>query len=44
MEGFAFTVKENNWLGQGKQVGFDAEVTGDSLRGTLIILIQIMTF
>ena len=32
---FAFTVKENNWLGQGKQVGFDAEVTGDSLRGTL---------
>ena len=31
---FAFQVKENNWLGEGKTVGFDMEITNDSLTGT----------
>ena len=32
---FAFTVKENNWLGEGKQVTFDTEVSTKAIRGTL---------
>ena len=32
---FAFNVKENNWLGEGKNVGFDIEVEQDSIQGTL---------
>ncbi len=32
---FAFTVKENNWLGEGKNVGFDVEIDKESLAGTL---------
>ena len=32
---FGFTVTENNWLGEGKNVAFDAEVDQESLRGTL---------
>ncbi len=31
----AFTVKENNWLGEGKNVEFDIEINEESLRGTL---------
>ena len=31
----AFAVKENNWLGEGKKVAFDIELTEESLRGTL---------
>ncbi len=31
----AFNIKENNWLGQGKSVSFDAEITDTSLRGTI---------
>ena len=32
---FAINVKENNWLGQGKRVGFEIEVDEESLSGTL---------
>ena len=32
---FAFNIKENNWLGQGKSVAFDVEVDEESLSGTL---------
>ncbi len=32
---FGFTVTENNWLGEGKNVAFDAEVDQESIRGTL---------
>jgi len=32
---FAINIKENNWLGEGKKLGFDIEVTQESLRGTL---------
>ncbi len=32
---FAFAVKENNWLGEGKKVSFDIEVNAESLRGSL---------
>ena len=32
---FAFTVKENNYLGEGKNVGFDIQIDQDSLKGTL---------
>ena len=32
---FAFNVKENNWLGEGKKVGFDIEVNEESLKGSL---------
>ena len=32
---FAFDVKENNFLGEGKKVGFNIEITQDSLKGTL---------
>ncbi len=32
---FALGVKENNWLGQGKSVGFDVEVDSESISGTL---------
>ncbi len=32
---FAFTVKENNYLGEGKNVAFNIEVNQDSLKGTL---------
>ncbi len=31
---FAFNIKENNWLGEGKAVGFDIEVDQESLSGT----------
>ena len=33
---FAIGVKENNWLGEGKSVGFDIEVDSESLTGTVI--------
>ena len=32
---FAIGVKENNWLGEGKTVGFDLQVDEESLAGTL---------
>ncbi len=32
---FAISIKENNWLGQGKLVAFDIEVDAESLGGTL---------
>ena len=32
---FAFQVKENNWLGQGKNVAFNIDVNEESLSGTL---------
>ncbi len=32
---FAFIVKENNWLGEGKRVSFDVSVDADSLKGTV---------
>ena len=32
---FAFNIKENNWLGQGKSLGFDVEVDSRSFNGTL---------
>ena len=32
---FAFNVSENNWLEESKKVGFDAEVTAESIRGSL---------
>ena len=31
----AFNVTENNWLGEGKKVGFQIELTDESLRGRL---------
>ena len=31
----AFVIRENNWLGEGKNVVFDAEFTQESLRGTV---------
>ena len=31
---FAFNIKENNWLGEGKAVAFDVEVDQESLTGT----------
>ena len=32
---FAFSIKENNWLGKGMQVSANADVSQDSLRGSL---------
>jgi len=32
---FGMQVKENNWLGEGKKVGFDIDVTSESVKGTL---------
>ena len=32
---FAISIKENNWLGQGKAVAFDIEVDAESLGGTI---------
>ncbi len=32
---FAFSVKENNWLGRGMQVSANADVSQDSLRGSI---------
>ena len=32
---FAFNVKENNWLGEGKKVSFDIDVNKESLKGSL---------
>jgi outer membrane protein insertion porin family len=32
---FAFNVKENNYLGEGKKVGFNIEIDQESLKGTL---------
>ena len=32
---FAIGIKENNWLGEGKQLSFDIEVDEESLAGTL---------
>jgi outer membrane protein insertion porin family len=32
---FAINIKENNWLGQGKQIGFDLDIDAESLSGTL---------
>ena len=41
---FAFNIKENNWLGEGKKVDFDFEIDEESIKGNLIIIIQIMIF
>ncbi len=30
---FAFLIKENNWLGEGKQVAFDFEINEESIKG-----------
>ena len=32
---FIFNVSENNWLGEGKKVAFTADITQESLRGTI---------
>ena len=32
---FAFNVTENNWLGQGKEIGAEFEITSESVRGSL---------
>ena len=32
---FAINIQENNWLGEGKKVGFEVEVDEESLAGTL---------
>ena len=32
---FAINIKENNWLGEGKEIGFDIDVDAESLSGTL---------
>ena len=32
---FAFMINENNWLGEGKRVGFDVTIDQDSLKGTI---------
>lgn len=32
---FAFNIKENNWLGEGKAVAFDIEIDQESLTGTV---------
>ena len=32
---FAINIRENNWLGEGKSVGFDIEVDAESVAGTL---------
>jgi outer membrane protein insertion porin family len=32
---FAINIKENNWLGEGKSVGFDIEIDSESVAGTL---------
>ena len=32
---FGFSVKENNWLGEGKQVAFDLDLNAESLSGTI---------
>ena len=32
---FVFSVSENNWLGEGKKVAFTADITQESLRGTI---------
>lgn len=31
----AFNIQENNWLGEGKQIGFDVEINSESLKGTI---------
>ena len=32
---FAFNIQENNWLGQGKEIGVELEVSTDSISGNL---------
>ena len=32
---FAFTVKENNWLGEGKSIAFDIDASADTLAGSI---------
>ena len=32
---FAINIQENNWLGEGKSVGFDIEIDSESVAGTL---------
>jgi len=32
---FGFNIKENNWLGQGKNIGFEVDISQESLRGTI---------
>ena len=32
---FAFNITENNWLGKGKEIGADFELSSDSLKGSL---------
>ena len=41
---FAIMVKENNWLGEGKQVAFDFEVSNEQLKESLYMLILTMTY
>ena len=41
---FAVSIKENNYLGEGKQLGFDLELDKDSLLELLVITILIMIF
>ena len=41
---FALGIKENNWLGEGKIVGIDLELTAESILGVLSYKIQIMIF
>ena len=35
---FVFNIRENNWLGEGKQVGFDIDIDEESLAGTISYL------
>ena len=32
---FVFSIKENNWLGEGKRVAFDVEIDQESVAGIL---------
>ena len=38
------SIKENNWLGEGKNVAFEIEVDEETLEGTFSFTIQIMIF
>ena len=41
---FAISIKENNYLGEGKQLGFDIELEKDYFSWNLVITILIMIF
>ena len=38
----AFNIQENNWLGEGKKVGFNVELSDESLKGRINYTILIM--